>query len=132
MALSLAGVGYGCGGEEEETSASTCENLCDKAWNDCSGLRGANYWFGTSYNNCIQRCPTFLNKLERDTRYGEREKQSVDCVINSKDCEELKRDHCGMDEGDLFLKAELYYQCEDCIAEGKDCEWYSEGNYSCF
>lgn len=101
----------GCGSEgstgNRVNEGDRCPRLCSRVWNDCAGLPAASYSLGTSYNDCIQGCPAFIEGV-RNGPFNEMDVATIDCVIYTPDCQQLEEDVCEMDEGDLFRKYSPY------------------------
>jgi len=87
---------------------SMCDALCRRVWHDCGGLPAANYQLGHSNSDCITGCPAYLDRIGkiRDPDVDVAGMyDALDCVAYQKhSCEELAKDYCEMDEGDLFSK----------------------------
>ncbi len=99
LALGLAV--YGCGGSEDY--AARCEQLCTRVWKECNGLPDANYNLGNSYNDCIARCPEFMEGVQTYSQTGTM-MERLECVASGDySCQQIgDGDICNMPEGDLF------------------------------
>ena len=76
---------YGAGGGNKiENPSSTynglCGDLCDKVWLECASLPGANFNLGTSYADCVERCPAYVQK-QSQTRYAEKIAEAVEVFL---------------------------------------------------
>ena len=89
-----------------------CEPICERYWLDCNGLPQAEYWFSTSYNNCLQGCPDFLEGVNL-TDYAKSMNKALDCFIKTEDCALLEKNGCGMEECDTILAYTLYRELDE-------------------